>query len=186
MDASTESKKTSAPVNKTVVAVAALVLLAIVAISAFFLLGQKEEDDGGLTIGYSSEAKVMLDQDSLNAAMQAAIENNKNNAIGLRYKNNAYSTDGLNFECSITNSEANLYDMFLAIFADVELTDQIFLSGLVPPGSGFDHITLDHELELGDHRVYVVLTQVDTDQETGKQTIVRQVSHTMDFHVVEE
>jgi hypothetical protein len=186
MDASTESKKTSAPVNKTVVAVAALVLLAIVAIAAFFLLGQKEEDDGGLTIGYSSEAKVMLDQDALSAAMQAAMENDKNNAIGLRYKNNAYSTDGLNFECSITNSGANAYDMFLTIFADVELTDQIFLSGLVPPGSGFDHITLDHELELGDHRVYVVLTQVETDQETSKQTIIRQVAHTMDFHVTEE
>ncbi len=185
MDASTERQTTSAPVNKTVVAVAALVLLAVVAVAALFLLGQKEEDDG-LTIGYSSEAKVMLDQDALNAAMQAAIENNKNNAIGLRYKNNAYSTDGLNFECSITNSEANLYDMFLTIFADAELTDQIFLSGLVPPGSGFDHITLDHELDLGDHRVYVVLTQVETDAETGKQTIIRQVSHTMDFHVVEE
>ena len=68
----------------------------------------------------------------------------------------------------------------------MELTDQIFLSGLVPPGSGFDHITLDHELEPGDHRVYVVLTQVDTDPETGKQTLIRQVSHTMDFHVTEE
>ena len=98
MDASTESKKTSAPVNKTVVAISALVLLAAVAIAAFFLLGQKEEEDNGLTIQYASEAKVMLDQDSLNAAMQAAIENNKNNAIGLRYKNNAYSTDGVNFE----------------------------------------------------------------------------------------
>lgn len=186
MDAPTQSSKTSAPVNRTVLAVAALVLLAIVAIAAFFLLGQKEEEDNGLTIQYASEAKVMLDQDSLNAAMQAAMENDKNNAIGLRYKNNAYSTDGLNFECSITNSEANIYDMFLTIFADVELKDQIFLSGLVPPGSGFDHITLDHALEPGDHRVYVVLTQVDTDLETGKQTLIRQVSHTMDFHVTEE
>lgn len=41
-------------------------------------------------------------------------------------------------------------------------------------------------MDLGDHRVYVVLTQVETDAETGKQTIIRQVSHTMDFHVVEE
>lgn len=185
MESSTEVKKTSAPVNRTVIIVAVLVLLAAVSVSAFALLGGGKEDDGP-KIAYASEARVMLDQDELSAAMQEAVENSKKGMISLKYKNNAYSTDGVNFECSITNSASNLYDMYLTIFADAELTDQIYLSGLVPPGSGFDHITLDRALETGDHTVYVALTQVETDEETGKQTLIRQVMHTMDFHVTEE
>lgn len=76
--------------------------------------------------------------------------------------------------------------MFLTIYADAEMTEQIFLSGLVPPGSGFENITLDRALEKGDHMVYVVLTQVETNAETGEQVIRNQVAHTMDFHVTEE
>lgn len=74
--------------------------------------------------------------------------------------------------------------MFLTIYADAELTDQIFLSGLVPVGSGFEQITLDRALEPGDHSVNVVVTQVDTDED-GVQVIKNQVAHTMDFHVEE-
>jgi hypothetical protein len=33
--------------------------------------------------------------------------------------------------------------------------------------------------------VYVALTQVVTDEETGAQTVHKQVVHTMDFHVTE-
>ena len=69
-------------------------------------------------------------------------------------------------------------------YADLELTDQIFLSGLVPPGSGFERITLNRPLDEGDHTVYVSLTQVDID-ENGQQVIKNQVMHTMDFHVGE-
>jgi len=184
MGSPTEAKKASAPLNKTVVVLAVLLLLAVAAAAVFALrAGQK---DDGPKIAYESGARVMLDQDSLSAAMQEAIENSKNGMIGLQYKNNAYSTDGVNFECSITNSASNLYDMYLTIFADAELTDQIFLSGLIPPGSGLENVTLDHALEAGDHTVYVALTQVETDEETGDQTLIRQVMHTMDFHVIEE
>jgi hypothetical protein len=63
------------------------------------------------------------------------------------------------------------------------MTDELFLSKLVPPGSGFETITLEHPLETGDHVVYVVITQIDTDEETGAQTVKNQVVHTMDFHV---
>ena len=52
----------------------------------------------------------------------------------------------------------------------------------MPPGSGFESITLDRALEAGDHTVNVVVTQVDTD-ENGAQVIKNQVAHTMEFHV---
>ena len=110
------------------------------------------------------------------------MKNAKDGNIALLYKDNAYSTNGVDFDCYIVNSASNKYDMFLTIYADDALTDQIFLSGLVPPGSGFEQISLDRALETGDHTVGVVLTQVDTD-ETGAQVIKHQVAHTMEFHV---
>jgi hypothetical protein len=39
---------------------------------------------------------------------------------------------------------------------------------------------------VGDHTVYVVLTQVADDEETGEETAVNQVIFTMDFHVYDE
>lgn len=134
-------------------------------------------------IGYSTEAQVILSQEQLQAAMDQAAANAKNGNIGLLYKNNAYSTDGLTFECYIVNSGVNKFDMYLTIFADLDMSDRIFLSQLIPPGSGFNQITLEHALETGDHTVYVCLTQVARDEETGEEYIPGQVFHTMDFHV---
>ena len=136
-----------------------------------------------MKIGYAAEASVMLDQNSLQAAFDEAMRNAAEGNVGLQYKNDAFSGNGTDFECYIVNSDSNIFDMFLTIFADAELTEQLFLSGLVPPGSGFESITLDRALDEGDHTVYVVLTQVDTNEETGEQVIKNQITHTMDFHV---
>lgn len=182
METSAETKKAPALSNKVVIIAAIMIVTVVIAAAAFIVLG-RNDSSGGNTIGYATEAKVMLDQNALQAAMDEAVENAKNGNVGLRYKNNAYSDDGVNFTCFIMNSSSNIYDMFLTIFADVEMTDRIFLSELVPPGSGFENITLEHALEVGDHTVYVALTQVDTDTESGEQVIKNQVLHTMDFHV---
>lgn len=179
----TSSDKRPVVSNKAVIGAAALIAAAVIGVGAFVMSHSGGSGEAG--IGYATEAKVMLDQNSLQEAFDEAMRNAAEGSVGLRYKNNAYSGDGKNFECFIVNSESNLYDMFLTIFADAELTDQIFLSGLVPPGSGFEAITLERALEAGDHTVYVALTQVDTDEESGEQVIKNQVVHTMEFHVTE-
>jgi hypothetical protein len=175
------SPKHSGLSNKTVLLAAAMVVIAVVIAAAVILGTQRKNTDSG--IGYATEATVMLDEDDLQAAMDAAMENAKNGNVALLYKDNAYSTNGTDFECYIVNSSANTYDMYLTIYADPEMTDELFLSKLVPPGSGFENITLEHPLETGNHVVYVAVTQVDTDEETGAQSVVNQVVHTMDFHV---
>lgn len=180
METPTETKKTPALSNKVVIIAAAAVIAAL-AVVAFLLLSGKK-DDNATGIGYAAEAKVMLDKDSLQAAFDEALRNAEDGNVGLKYQNDAFSSNGTDFECYIVNSESNKYDMFLTIYSDAELTDQIFLSGLVPPGSGFENITLEHALDSGDHTVFVALTQVDTD-ENGQQVIKNQVMHTMDFHV---
>jgi hypothetical protein len=45
---------------------------------------------------------------------------------------------------------------------------------------------LEHSLENGVHRVYVVFTQVKQDEETGEESVANQVVYTMDFHVITE
>lgn len=170
--------------QKWIIILLGVLILLMGIVLAVVLLRTNDISDGNVPlIGYSTDAKVMLDQNSLQAAYDEAARNAAEGTVGLKYKNDAYSTNGTDFECYIANSESNIFDMFLNIYADPELTDQIYLSGLVPPGSGFESITLEHALEPGDHMVYVVLTQVDTDEDTGEQVLKNQVSHTMDFHV---
>ncbi len=182
MDVSAETKQTASS-NKKVIAVAAIIVaVVIVAAIAAVVWFTRDSDDG--KIQYATEATVMLDQDSLQAAMDKAMENAKQGNISLLYKNNAYSEDGTNFSCYIVNSAQNTYDMFITIFADAALEDQLFLSGLVRPGEGFENIELDRALEVGDHTVYVALTQVK-ENEDGDQVIHNQVVHTMDFHVTQ-
>lgn len=174
------------PLDKRLIAVIVGLVLIIIALCCFMLFRQgdvTEDDDGTPRIGYETDAKVMLDQDSLQAAVDEAMENAKNGMVALQYQNDAFSSDGKTFSCYIANAPSNLYDMFLTIYADAELTDQVYLSGLVPPGSGFEEITLDHSLEQGDHTVYVAVTQVETDEETGEQVMRNQVIHTIEFHV---
>lgn len=178
-----EAKK---PLDKRLIAVI-VGLIVVIMVMAFFLLFRKDEisvnDNGVPRVGYAAEAKVMLDQDTLQAAVDEALKNAENGNVALEYQNEAFSSDGKTFSCYIANAAENLYDMFLTIYADSALTDQIYLSGLVPPGSGFEEITLDHALDAGDHTVYVAVTQVDTDEETGQQVIKNQVMHTIVFHV---
>lgn len=173
------SKSTVVKIGAAAMAVA---LAAGIGTAVFLNRGDKPQNDG-LTIGYAAEARVYLDEDSINAAMAEAMRNAADGRVSLRYLNDASSSDGIHFTCQIDNSSTNLYDMFITIYADSELTDRIFLSGLVPPGSGFDEIELEHALEPGDHTVYVALTQVKISEETGEQVIHNQVMHTMDFHV---
>ena len=181
MDSSAEAKKAPAKSNKTILAAAGIIAAAILGVGVF--VATRPQSDDGMKIGYAAEASVMLDQNSLQAAFDEAMRNAAEGNVGLQYKNDAFSGNGTDFECYIVNSDSNIIDMFLNIFADAELTEQLFLSGLVPPGSGFESITLDRALDEGDHTVYVVLTQVDTNEETGEQVIKNQITHTMDFHV---
>lgn len=168
-----------------IILIVVLVLALAGGAAAFFLTrnkGEESDDSNALKIGYSTEARVFLDQDELSAAMQEAQKNAMEKNIALRYQNNAYSTDGRTFTCRIVNSQRNKYDMFLILYADAEWTDQLLMTDLVPPGSGFEELTLDHALAPGDHTVYVVYTQVETGED-GSQVIRNQTAHTIEFHV---
>ena len=100
METPAETKRTPASSNKAVIIIAAAVIIAVAIVAAAFIVlsGGKDGSDDGI-IGYATEAKVMLDQDSLQAAMDEAMANARDGNVGLMYKNDAFSDDGVNFEC---------------------------------------------------------------------------------------
>ncbi|MBQ9493557.1 MAG: hypothetical protein IJR54_07495 [Oscillibacter sp.] len=137
---------------------------------------------GGLRIGYEEDLTVVEDPDTLQKAVDRAIEQSRE-GVGLEYKNDAYSSNGTDFICYIANAESNQYDMFIAIYGDEAFTDELFLSKLMRPGQAFDHVTLSHPLDPGSHTVYVAFTQVE--ELDGEQAIHAQVLVTMNFTVTE-
>lgn len=142
-------------------------------------MGCKKQEEEKPKIGYAEGVTVVEDPDAFQKAVDEMYDKAAQPGVGLEYKNDAFSTDGEKFECYIANAASNQYDMYIQIFSDSELTDQLFLSQLLRPGTAFDNITLEHKLDSGDHKVYVAFTQVEDDQ----QTIHAQVMVTMDFHV---
>ncbi len=167
-----EEEEGGGAVNKILIALIILLLLAVGVVGFFLIKNSRKDTSIGLA----------LTQEELASAMDEAAANAKSRSISLRYKNDAYSEDGELFSCYIMNSEFNMYDMFLTIYADEDWTDELFSSGLVAPGRGFDQIKLNRALDKGSHTVYVVLKQVDTDED-GVQSVVGETAHTMTFIV---
>lgn len=136
----------------------------------------------GFRVEYASDSVgVVEDPDEFQKEVDAAIENAEKSAIALEYKHEAYSDDGVNFACYIANSLDNLYDMFIAIYGNAEMTDELFLSKLIRPGQTFEQVTLNRALEKGEHQVFVVFTQVE--EVDGEQSICGQRTVTMNFFV---
>lgn len=136
--------------------------------------GDKDLKDG--RIPYQEGVVVLED---------TMIEPTEDGWIDLTYNYQAYSRDGIHFSCYLTNDASNVYDLYFDIYADGAMRDEIYLSGLLPPGTALQNITLDRELPVGTNEVYVVFNQVDLD-EGGNQVIVGQATVTVEFIVAEE
>lgn len=173
-----------------IILVAVVLIVAIVAVAAVVILrGNSNEPDPTVNIGDGNtprigyaEGVVALDEDSLQAAVDEMMKT-QDGYFTTEYRNDAFSEDGQNFDCYIGNSNLNKYDMYIQIFADDTLSDQVFLSELIPPGMAFDHITLEHPLDPGTTTCYTVFTQIG--EQDGEQVIKGQVTITIDFTVAE-
>ncbi len=169
--------------NRKVIITLIVVILAVVGVALAVVLSRNSEteitDSETPKIGYAIEGVTAVDEDSLQKAVDEMNKKAAEGNIALEYKNDAFSDDGKNISCYIANSLSNEYDMYIQIFSDDAMKDQLFLSGLLRPGTAFETIALEKELARGDHMVYVAFTQVEEDLET----IHGQVIVTMNFHV---
>lgn len=172
----------------TLVLIIIIVLLvaagAVLALSKFG--GQQESapvsDDGTPLLRYQEGLTVVEDSDAIKQAAKDMYSKAAQDGVPLEYKNDAFSLDGETVKCYIANPASDAYDMYFQIFADEDFTEQLYLSGLIPPGKAMNEIVLDEKLQEGNHRVYVAFTQVEEDH----ATIHQQVFITMDFHVGDE
>lgn len=153
-----------------------VLLIAVAAVLAVSKFGGHEElepapvsseGDGTPKIGYEEGVTVVDDPDALQKAVDEALAKAEaEKGIPLEFSNYAESTDGKTFECYFANPADAVYDVYVQLFADAELTDQIYLSGLIPPGKAKRDLKLDHALAPGNHTVYVAYTQVEDDHAT--------------------
>lgn len=185
------NEKSDSRVILTVAVISLLVAVLVVMVLLLFQLRENSAQSGYTAsvtnaertgrVAYATEGVTVVDDQ--NAIQRAAEEifNAPDDTIGLKYKNDAYSSDGENFDCLIANSEMNRYDAFFTICADDAMTDELYVSGLLRPGQAFEKIRLEHPLESGSHTVYVTINLVD--EIDGEQTIVNHMAYTMDFHV---
>ncbi len=133
-------------------------------------------------INYATEGVIATDPETLQDQVDRMLEKAKEPGISLEYKNTMVSDDGVNFTCYLGNSANNTYDMFFTIYADQALTDELYLSELLRPGTRFEQITFQRKLEPGTYTGYLVHTQVkDQEQsdETYMQVIQGQIATTL-------
>jgi hypothetical protein len=117
-----------------------------------------------LQLGYDSAA-VALDENGLEKQIEE-MRKNSEGSVSLEYKNEAESTNGKEFDCYLANSELNTEDMFFAIFTDASMTEQMYLSGLLKPGTSIQKFTSEIPLEKGEYSAVCVFTTVSDDHET--------------------
>lgn len=145
---------------------------------------RKKEEKNNLILDYATGTVATHDQESLQKAYDEAVKQASKDTMSLNYRNDAYSADGKTFSCYIGNSKMNVEDLFITIYADAACTDELYLSGLLRPGTALETVELNRKFDVGDYTFYVPFTQVQLVD--GEQTIIGQAVVTMDFHVVEE
>ncbi len=123
-------------------------------------------------IGYAIDGVIATDPETLQDQVDKMIEQSKEPGVALEYKNMLVSDDGVNFTCYLGNSADNPYDMFFTIYADQALSDELYLSELLRPGTRFEQITFQRKLEPGTYTGYLVHTQVK-DEEQADETYIQ-------------
>ncbi len=147
--------------------VSAVVVLSV-AVVGLAVAGQnkaEQEMEQNGVIDYADGVTVVDDESALQTAVDQMMVDAAKEMVA-SFQNQAVSEDGKTFTCYIANSEYNEYDMFIALYKNLNDEEPIYLSGLMRPGEAFREIVLDEALGKGDHTVNLVFTQVEDDHST--------------------
>jgi hypothetical protein len=193
MAINTEQANTDKKQNKSIIVVllVVIVVLLIGGISAAAIIiknSSKNDADADTDTGNTSaplleyaSGAVALDADDLQSRVDEMMKQAEDGTMVLEFQSSASSTDGKNFTCHIGNAIENKYDMYINIFKDDTLEDEILLTGLLAPGTGIDDFESEIQLDPGSYQSVMILTQVSDDH----STIVSQLSVYLDLVVTE-
>ncbi len=164
-----EEKKSS---KKTLIIVLIIVVVLLLAggVSCIALKGRggdKPEESGASltsegTIPYEQNIGIVTSGQNL----EDAVKEDADNKFPLHFSTTATSSDGENFTCVLGNSEGAKYDIYFDMYADPDFTEQVFISGLIPPGSQLESFKTSKKFPEGNTEVFLVVTLVDDDHKT--------------------
>jgi hypothetical protein len=150
-----------------------LLIIALVGAVLFLLLRDRTGSSGDSTEATTEASKqldyeggVVTSGDGFQAKVDEMYSKAAEGYASLEYKSDITSKDGENFTCYIANSVQNRYDMFVAIYTDDDLTDEVYLSGLIPIGSAMSSFKSEQKLSPGVYSGTIVMTQVESDNAT--------------------
>lgn len=164
-----------------VVIIVLVILLCVIAGLVIFILKSRTSSSSETMAeitdnksGLTYEANLVTTSESdLQMAVDEMLQQVEDGYMALEMKTEATSADGETFACYLGNSADNEYDMYFGIYMDAEYTDEVYLSGLIPPGARVESFKSNKKLEPGVYSAYLVYTQVeDNHQEIHSQVVV--------------
>lgn len=167
----TTEKKSSN--SKTIIILLIIIILLLIGggVTAFVLLSGDRPDDqqvtpsGGKVIPLEVTAGV-LSPDKLKEWNEKALQEAKDTQIPVSFAADATSSDGVNFDCEIGNPPGAKHYMYLDIYSDTTLEEEVYLSGLLKPGTGITSFTTSRAFPKGDTEAVLVFTTVQDDMQT--------------------
>ncbi len=161
-----EKKKKSKKVP--VIIISAIAAASVAGGATWFFMNNKKpaEEQGKLTsdgtIPYAVNVGIVKENEDLEAKLKEGTENR----IPLHFATVATSKDGENFKCVLGNPGGAQYDMYFDMYADSEMKDQIYISGLVPPGSQIEEFKTNKKFPKGNTDIVLAITTVEDDHKT--------------------
>lgn len=159
-----ESKKST---NKAVIILLVVIILLLIgggATAAVLLLGRDDSGETSQPGGIKYETNVGMVKPNENLAEK--LKEGTGDRIPLHFSTTATSTDGTNFKCVLGNPDGAQYDIYFDIYADAACTEQIYLSGLIAPGTQLEGFASKKTFPKGTQDVVLVVTQVEDDHNT--------------------
>lgn len=146
--------------SKTTLLLVMILLLIIVIAGSIiaFLLTREPESEAVQKIGM--EAGIVTNEGDL-----TDLELNEPFSFTTLYDRDIYITNGKDATCYIGNSDSNYYeDMYIQIYLNDEndeLSDEIYVSKVIPRGSHIESFTAERELVPGDYRGTLIHSCLD-------------------------
>ena len=160
-------KKNKKPLLIVIILLAVLIIAGLTTVIVLLLnKDDKPVDNNNNGLINYEPGVIGVNVDDFQAEFDQAVKDMQNSSVGLIFNNYATSSDGKNFKCYLGNAQANNKDIYLNIYKDTSFSEQILLTGLIPPGSGIDTFESEIQLEPGEYEAVLVLTKVDDDHST--------------------
>ncbi len=152
------------PQPKTKLLVGAVGMLSVIVVAAgvaiVILLNRPAPEATEAVEKIGMEAGIVTNEDDL-----ADLELNEPFSFTTLYDRDIYITNGREATCYIGNSDYNYYeDMYIQIYLNDEndeMSEEIYVSKVIPRGSHIESFTTERELEPGDYRGTLIHSCLD-------------------------